>query len=90
MAKEICVSPKWEMEVTCDSCNNNVTLGSSDIVRLITSEYPYGGILGFVYNKIIIPTYYGKCPKCEHLQHIKRRAIPKRVRKKIQTLTTFY
>ena len=91
MAKEICVSPKWEMEVTCDFCKKNTTLkNSSDIFRLLTMEYPYGGITGFMFNNIIIPAYYYKCPYCSNYNHIKKRLIPRKVRKAVQTFTKFY
>lgn len=89
--KNECVTPKCELEVPCMNCKKNVTLeNSGDIVRLMAIEYPYGGIMGFVFNQLIIPTYYFKCPHCSHLQHIKRRLIPRKIRKDIQTLTMYY
>lgn len=86
-----CVTHKWELEVTCNSCKKNITLkNSSDIVRLTFFEYPYGIIAGFVLNQFIFTAYYCECPHCGHLQHIKRRFIPRKIRKDIQTLTTYY
>ena len=89
--KKECVAPKWEKKVTCCSCRQDINLTTdSDIFRLLTLEYPYGGIAGIIFYIINYPHYYCKCPHCNKLNCIPMWLIPKNIRKQTKLFTTFY